>query len=133
MKRTEGRQKTHQITSLERRAGQGRLDSNGGGVGSSWGSLDGGIAVATRGQTYGPFVLLLPGDDPMLVASPLLLLLDEDLAVIRTVFNEEDEEDGEDEGETTSTEEERDVLMVEGNFGGGEWFNLATASESKGE
>ena len=69
----------------------------------------------------------------MLVASPVLLLLDEDLAVIRILFNEEDEEDGEDEGETTGAEEERDVLMVEENFGGGECFNLATAGESKGE
>ena len=60
----------------------------------------------------------------MLVASPLLLLLAEDLAVIRIVVNEEDE-DGEDGGETTGAEEERDVLMVEGNFGGGEWFDLA--------
>ena len=77
-------------------------------------------------------MLLLPGDGPMLVVAHCSCCLPRTLLSFGW-SNEEDEEDGEDEGETTGTEEERDVIMVEGNFGGGEWFNLATAGESKGE
>ena len=62
-------------------------------------------------------MLLVSGDGLMLVASPLLLLLAEDLAAIRVVFNEE-EEDGEDEGETTGavlrSKEDRQVIQHSG-------------------
>ena len=59
----------------------------------------------------------------------LLLLLAEDLAVIRIVSHEEGEEGGEDEGETAGAEEGCDIPMVAGNAGGGERPKLMTGRE----
>ena len=65
-------------------------------------TMDGRTAAVTRAQACGPFALLRDG--PILVADQLrlpLLLLAEELRVIRIAFYE-DEESGEDEGETAS-------------------------------
>ena len=63
---------------------------------------------------------------------PPLLLLAEDLRIIRIVFYE-DEDSGEDEGETASAKEEGDVPKVPGNVGSGERSKLVTVGESMGE
>ena len=60
-----------------------------------------------------------------------LLLLAEDLRVIRVVFYE-DEESDKVEGETTSAKEEYDVPKVARNVGGAERSKLMTVGESKG-
>ena len=74
-------------------------------------------------------------EGPTLEAGQLrlpLLLLAEDLRVIRIVFYEDDER-GEDEGETTSAKEEYDVPKVAENAGGGERSKLMSLGKSKGE
>jgi len=90
----------------------GLLRSDGG---RSWGTRDTllhqRITIVARVRTYGPFTLLLTqaDDPPWVAADELRLLLAEDLAVARIVFNEEDEESGEDEGKPAGAEEGYEV------------------------
>ena len=91
----------------------GLLRSDGG---RSWGTRDTllhqRITIVARVRTYGPFTLLLTqaDDPPWVAADELRLLVAEDLAVVRIVFNEEDDESGEDEGKVACAEEGYEVL-----------------------
>ena len=134
MKRNEGQRNTHQTTSLETRAlGEGRLRCSGGGSkGTRDIYLDGRVAVITRRRMYRLFVT--QAERPMLVAGQLrlllLLLLAEDLAVIRIVLYE-DEEGAEGESETACPEEGNQGPESRGERRRRERFDLIVVGESK--